>query len=173
MSSPVIGAKLGLRRADDIGRMPIVRRTDPLVRTYSYAVERSTQRPLELILARNLLSTLSTPAFLVNQPGDIVFYNEAAGMLLGRRFEENGAMSAGDWLEAFGPFDEDGNAIPLERQPLTNALRQNRPGHARHRIRSLAGDAEHLVEVSGVPVIGNDGFLGAMIFMWQAEEPAS
>jgi len=133
-------------------------------------VERSTQRPLELILARNLLSTLSTPAFLVNQPGDIVFYNEAAGMLLGRRFEENGAMSAQDWLNAFGPFDEQGNAIPLEKQPLTMALRRDMPGHARHRIKTLAGGNEYLVEVSGVPVIGNDGFLGAMIFMWRAEE---
>jgi PAS domain-containing protein len=134
-------------------------------------VERSTQRPLELILARNLLSTLSTPAFLVNQPGDIVFYNEAAGALLGRRFEESGTMTAQDWLDAFGPFDDDGNAIPLEQQPLTQALRRNMPGHSRHRIRSLAGGGEHLVEVSGVPVIGNDGFLGAMIFMWRAEEP--
>lgn len=136
-------------------------------------MERSTQRPLELILARNLLSTLSTPAFLVNQPGDIVFYNEAAGVLLGRRFEENGAMSAQDWLEAFGPFDEQGNAIPLEKQPLAMALRRNMPGHSRHRIKTLAGGNEYTVEVSGVPVIGNDGFLGAMIFMWRAEEHTS
>jgi PAS domain-containing protein len=127
----------------------------------------STQRPLELILARNLLSTLSTPAFLVNQPGDIVFYNDAAAALLGRRFEESGAMSAQDWVEAFGPFDDDGKPIPVEDQPLTSALRQNRPGHARHRIRSLAG-GDHMVEVSGVPVIGADGFQGAMVFFWLA-----
>jgi PAS domain-containing protein len=129
----------------------------------------STQRPLELILARNLLSTLSTPAFLVNQPGDIVFYNDAAGMILGRRFEENGAMSARDWVETFGPFDDDGNPIPIEDQPLTGALRHNRPAHSRHRIRSLGG-VEHKVEVSGVPVIGADGFMGAMVFFWEAPE---
>jgi PAS domain-containing protein len=129
----------------------------------------STQRPLELILARNLLSTLSTPAFLVNQPGDIVFYNEAAGMVLGRRFEEQGAMSAQDWVDAFGPFDEHGDPIPVEDQPLTAALRANRPGHARHCIRSLGG-SEHMVEVSGVPVISADGFQGAMVFFWLAED---
>lgn len=131
-------------------------------------MERSTQRPLELILARNLLSTLSTAAFLVNQPGDIVFYNEAAGALLGRRFEEKGAMSAQEWVEAFGPIDDDGTPIPLERQPLTAALRSNRPGHARHRIRSVTG-GEQTVEVSGLPVIGADGFQGAMLFFWVAE----
>jgi PAS domain-containing protein len=135
-------------------------------------VDDSSQRPLELILARNLLSALSTAAFLVNQPGDIIFYNEAAAALLGRRFEEHGAMSAQDWVDSFGPIDDDGNPIPIEQQPLTAALRSNRPGHARHRIRSLSG-AEHLVEVSGLPVIGADGFQGAMIFFWVAGEGES
>ena len=131
-----------------------------------------TQRPLELILARNLLSTLSTPAFLASQPGDIVFYNDAAGALLGRRFEESGAMSAAEWVEAFGPFDDDGRPIPVEQQQITVALRRNRPAHARHRIRSLNG-AEHTVEVSGVPVIGADGFVGAMVFFWESPEGAA
>jgi PAS domain-containing protein len=135
-------------------------------------VDHQTQRPLELILARNLLSTLSTPAFLANQPGDIVFYNDAAAMLLGRRFEEAGTMSAQDWVDSFGPIDDDGNPIPVEQQPLTAALRRNRPGHARHRIKSLSG-SEHFVEVSGVPVIGVDGFLGAMVFFWPSEEDPS
>ncbi len=134
-------------------------------------MDRSTQRPLELILARNLLSTLSTAASLVNQPGDIVFYNEAAAALLGRRFEEHGAMSAQEWVEAFGPMDDDGTPIPIEQQPLTVALRANRPAHARHRIRSLDG-VERMVEVSGVPVIGSDGFVGAMIFFWPADGTA-
>ena len=132
-------------------------------------MEAPTQRPLELILARNLLSTLSTAAFLVNRPGDIVFYNEAAGMLLGRRFEEQGAMSAQQWVDEFGPFDDDGKPIPVDEQPLTKALRRNLPGHARHRTRSLGGH-EQMVEVSGVPMVGADGFQGAMVFMWPVEE---
>ena len=93
----------------------------------------SSQRPLELILARNLLSSLSTPAFLANRPGDIIFYNEAAGSLLGRRFEETGKMPAEDWVNAFGPLDERGNPIPVEEQPLTVALADeppcSRPSH--------------------------------------------
>ena len=128
-----------------------------------------TQRPLELILARNLLSSLSTPAFLANQPGDIVYYNDAAGVLLGRRFEESGAMSAADWVQTFGPFDDEGNPIPVEKQQITIALRRNLPAHTRSRIRSTNG-AEHTVEVSGVPVIGGDGFVGAMVFFWESGE---
>ena len=131
------------------------------------AMDAPLQRPLELILARNLLSSLSTPAFLANAPGDIVFFNEAAGALLGRRFEETGGMSAQAWLNDFGPLGEDGEPIPIEEQPLTIALRANRAGHFRHRIRSLGG-AEHDVEVSGMPIIGVDGFHGAMVFFWLA-----
>ena len=135
-------------------------------------MDASSPRPLELILARNLLSSLSTPGFLVNQPGDIVFYNEAAGALLGRRFEETGAMSAEDWLNAFGPMDAEGRPIPIAEQPLTAALRANRAGYARHRIRSRGG-AEHDVEVSALPIIGVDGFHGAMVFFWLAEGEAT
>ena len=131
-----------------------------------------TQRPLELILARNLLSSLSTPAFLANRAGDIIFYNEAAGVLLGRRFEESGAIAASDSVETFGPFDDDGRPIPVEEQDLTHALRRNRPAHTRYRIRSL-NRVEHVVEVAGVPVMGTDGFLGAMVFFWEAGETAA
>jgi PAS domain-containing protein len=132
-------------------------------------VDASSQRPLELILARNLLSSLSTPAFLANRANDIVFYNEAAGALLGRRFEESGTMSAEDWLNDFGPLDEQGEPIPFEEQPVTAALRANRAAHARHRIRSIGG-AIHEVEVSGMPLIGAGGFHGAMVFFWLTGE---
>jgi PAS domain-containing protein len=131
-------------------------------------VEGSSQRPLELILARNLLSSLTTPGFLVNRPGDMIFYNEAAGALLGRTFEECGVLSAQEWVETFGPMDERGEPIPIEKQPLTLALRANQAAHSRHRIRSVGG-SEHDVEVSGLPIIGADGFHGAMIFFWVAE----
>jgi PAS domain-containing protein len=130
------------------------------------------QKPLQLILARNLLASLSTPAFLVDAPGDILFYNEAAGALLGRRFEGNGQMSAQEWLGTFGPFDPTTNEpIPLEEQAMTKSLRANRPAHAKAVIRSTDG-TEHKIAVSGLPIVGADGFTGAMIFFWP-ETPES
>lgn len=134
-------------------------------------MEASAQRPLELILARNLLSSLSTPAFLVNAPGDLLFYNEAAGALLGHQFEETGRVSAADWTSTFGPLDEDGEPIPVERQPLMGTLRANLAAHTRHRIRSVHG-AVHLIEVAAFPLVGRDGFHGAMVFFWPAGEGA-
>jgi PAS domain-containing protein len=127
---------------------------------------RTGQRPLELILARNLMASLSTPALLVNRDGDVVFYNDAAGTILGRHFEETGPMSAEEWTRVYGPFDGDGAPMPIERQPLTAVLRRNRPGHAQHVIRTATG-SDCPVAVSGVPVIGSDGTKGAMLFFWK------
>jgi PAS domain-containing protein len=124
------------------------------------------QKPLELILARNLITSISTPAFLVDTDGVLVFYNEAAGALLGRRFEEAGRMPAEEWGSAFGPFDEKGQAVPFEQLPLTIALREGRPAHHRHRIQSLKGQ-EHEIEVSALPLVSTDGgFRGALAIFW-------
>lgn len=123
------------------------------------------QRPIELILARNLMASLSTPAFLVDEDGELVFYNEAAGMLLGTRFEEGGRMGPEEWGSRFGPFDEAGRRVPLEELPLTVALRRGRPAHSRFRIRSLDG-AEHDIEVSALPIVSTEGQRGAMAIFW-------
>jgi PAS domain-containing protein len=131
----------------------------------------SSQRPIELILARNLLSSLSTPAFLASGPGEIIFFNDAAAAVLGQRFEETGRMSPEEWTSTFGPFGDDGRPIPLEDQPLTMALRANRAGHAVYRIRSHSG-SQQLIEASGLPIVGIDGFQGAMVFFWPVEESA-
>ena len=55
-------------------------------------------QPLQLILARNLISLLSVPAFVVDTDGTLLFYNETAGELIGRRFEETGRLSPDQWL---------------------------------------------------------------------------
>jgi PAS domain-containing protein len=124
------------------------------------------QQALELILARNLLSSISTPAFLVDGDGVLVFFNDAAGTLLGRRFEETGKLTASEWGAAFGPFDDEGAAIPFEELPLTVALRRGRPAHANHCIHSSNGD-RHEIEVSALPLVSTDGgFRGALAIFW-------
>jgi PAS domain-containing protein len=127
------------------------------------------QRPIELILARNLLSSLSTPAFLVDQEGGLIFYNDAAGTVLGKRFEEAGRMRPEEWGTAFGPVDASGGAIGIEQLPLTLALRRGRPAHSRFQIRSLDG-ADHEIEVSAVPIVTTEGTSGAMAIFWPVGE---
>jgi len=125
----------------------------------------SAQKPLELILARNLLSSISTPAFLVDRDGVLIFYNDAAGVLLGKAFEERGTMSPEEWGQTFGPFDEHDEAIPFEQLPITRALRDGRPVHAHIHLRSASGE-RHRVELSALPIVGTESFRGAMAIFW-------
>jgi PAS domain-containing protein len=124
------------------------------------------QRPLELILARNLLSSISTAAFLVDAEGQVIFFNEGAGSLLGRSFEETGRMQAQEWTAMFGPFDAAGEPIPFENITLTQALRGNKPAHEKLHIRSAAG-AHHEIEASAFPIVGAEGFQGAIVIFWR------
>jgi PAS domain-containing protein len=124
------------------------------------------QKPIELIMARNLIASLSTPGFLVDEDGMLVFYNEAAGVLLGRRYEEAGRMAPEEWGTTWGPFDRQGKAIPIEELPLTIALREGRPAHAAFNIRSLDG-SRHPIEASALPILTAEGSRGAMVFFWQ------
>jgi PAS domain-containing protein len=129
----------------------------------------SAQRPLELILARNLLCSISTPAFLVGEGGTLLFYNEAAGVMLGRRFEDTSVLAAEDWTSEFGPLDSDGDAIPFEQIPATMALRTNRPYHGRFAIRG-AGGKRMEIAASAIPIVGPGGATGAIVIFWPVEE---
>jgi PAS domain-containing protein len=136
----------------------------------------SAQKPLELILARNLLSSISTPAFLVGEGGALEFYNEAAGAMLGRRFEESGRLSASEWTSEFGPFGPDDKPIPYAQIPATVALRKNRPFHGTFRI-CAPGGVHQDVAASAIPIVGPGGGSGGIVIFWpvtgdeQGEEP--
>src|SRR5690349_21247507 len=131
-------------------------------------VSNVTQKPLELILARNLMSALSTPAFLVDEGGVLVFYNEAAGMLLGKRFEELGTVGPDQWGSLFGPFDKEGKPIPYDDLPLVVAVRNGRPAHADFEISSADG-VRHRVEASAFPILTAHGSQGAIAVFWPAD----
>ncbi|HEX2397696.1 MAG TPA: PAS domain-containing protein [Solirubrobacteraceae bacterium] len=124
------------------------------------------QQPLELILARNLLSSISTPGFLVDKDGMLVFFNEAAGALLGKHYEETGKMGPDDWSRAFGPYDRKGRPMDIDELPLTIALREGCPVHDSLTLQSFQGDRRE-VEVSALPLVAaNGGFRGALAIFW-------
>lgn len=123
------------------------------------------QKPLELILARNLLTSVSTPAFLVDSGAAVVFYNESAAALLGRSFEDVGRMSAEEWSAAFGPVGDDGAPLEVASLATAEAIREGRPAHGRFRIKGARGEVS--VEASAIPIVASEqGSSGAMIFFW-------
>jgi PAS domain-containing protein len=111
------------------------------------------------------MSALSTPAFLVDEGGLLVFYNEAAGLLLGKRYEELGTVGPQEWGSLFGPFDESGEPIAYDDLPLVQAVRAGRPAHAELTVRSTDGTL-HEVEVSAFPILTPHGSQGAIAVFW-------
>ena len=116
-------------------------------------------------MARGMMSNLTTPAFLVDTTGTLIFFNEAAGEVLGLSYEEAGPMAAQEWGTRFEPLDSDGNSIAVEDLPLAIAVSQGRPGHKHMRIKSATGD-ERDIEVSAFPIVGRTGQRGAMAIFW-------
>jgi PAS domain-containing protein len=127
------------------------------------------QQPLELILARNLISSLSIPAFLVDDSDTLVFYNVAAGELLAKRFEEIGRRSVGDWGTDHGISDLEGRRLPPEELPLAVAVRESRPVHRRLKIQPDGGEMIS-IEASSLPLVGADGVRGAVTLFWPAKQ---
>jgi PAS domain-containing protein len=125
-------------------------------------------QPVEQILARNLVSGITLAAFLVDPDGVLLFFNDAAGELIGRRFEEVGRLRREEWSSEFGPFDEFGKLMPTDSLPLTVALREGLPAHDRFRV-SVADDELVEVDVSALPLATADGFKGAIVVFWRSD----
>jgi PAS domain-containing protein len=126
---------------------------------------------IEIILNRQLADCLSIPVFITDTAGDLIFYNEPAEQVLGKRFEETGEMSMEAWSKAFKPLDEDGNQLPPEELPLVKTLKDAYPYHKSLRIEALNG-VIHDISVTSYPIISRSGnFLGAVAIFWKRREP--
>ena len=117
------------------------------------------------------MSALSSPAFLVDEGGLLVFFNEAAEALLGRGFDEVGHVGPAEWGGLFGPYDEDGETIPYEELPVVQAVRRGRPAHGSFGVRAFDG-AVHAVECSAFPILTPHGSQGGIAILWPVEDKA-
>lgn len=117
---------------------------------------------------RQLASYLAMPVFLVDAAGKLLFYNEPAEALIGRRFEESGAMPLEVWYSNFSVRDENGAVIPPESLPLMIALHHRQPAHRRLTFVGLDG-VKRVIESTAFPLEGQGGrYLGAVAFFWDA-----
>ena len=121
-------------------------------------------------MARNLLTSISTPGFLLDDEAAVVFYNEAAAAMLGRTFEESGRMDAEQWTRAFGPLDGGGAPVEVDALATTEAIRSGRPSHAEFTIKSADGEST-AIEASAFPIVASEaGSSGAMVLFWPVPE---
>jgi PAS domain-containing protein len=126
------------------------------------------QQEIEVILTRHLASYLAMPIFLIDPAGTLIFYNEPAELILGKRFAETGTMPAEEWSTVFTPTDATGAPVPPHDLPLMIALAERRPVHRQFAIRGLDG-VPRLIEVTAFPLLGvARRALGAVAIFWEA-----
>jgi PAS domain-containing protein len=129
------------------------------------------QKAVELILMRQLASYLAMPILLFDPAGNLLYYNEPAEALLGRRFDETGEMPLEEWYGIFKMTAEDGSPLPREARPLVIALEKHRPVHLAFRLRGLDGVSRR-IESTAFPLEGHGGQdLGAVVIFWEENQP--
>lgn len=127
------------------------------------------QHHVEVILLRQVASYLATPIFVVDPDGTLIYFNEPAEVILGRRYDEVGEMSHGEWATVFTPTDQHDEPLPPESLPLSVAMSEQRSVHGPMRIRGLDGVVRDIA-VTAFPIVGqHDRMLGAVALFW--EEP--
>jgi len=131
------------------------------------------QHEVEVILMKQVASYLAMPIFVVDSKGDLVYFNEPAEGLLGRRYDETGEMPASEWSTAFVPTDEAGGPLAPESLPLSIACNERRPAHGTMWITGLDGEHRH-ISVTAFPLVGfHDRNLGAVAIFWEERATGS
>jgi PAS domain-containing protein len=124
-------------------------------------------KQLVLILARAFASNLSTPTLLADARGYLVYYNEAAEEVVGRRFSETGETAIDDWIAAFEPRTAEGEPLPPSRRPTRIALDERRPAHLQY-VATSADGVEREIEVSAFPLFAHtEEFVGVIVIFWR------
>lgn len=124
-------------------------------------------RPIQVILARQLASSLAMPILVVDTEGTLIFYNEPAEEILGQRFEETGEIAADTWSTLFALADEERKPIAQESRPMMLALSERRPFSRTVWMQCGHRDWRHM-NITAFPLIGEERqFLGAQMIFWE------
>lgn len=127
-------------------------------------------RSLPLILARELSANLATPMFLIDAEGTLVFYNEAAELMLGKQQSELGEIVANEFGNMLQLEDLDGNPMENKDSPAGIAYFQREPAHKKLCVTTLDG-RRMVVESTAYPLFGRTGEMhGVLTVFWEAAE---
>lgn len=128
-----------------------------------------TPRSLPLILARELAANLATPMFLIDDAGIVVFFNEAAELMLGKTYAEMGQVTAADFGDMLKLEDLSGEPLKKRDSPPGIAFIQREPAHTRLQATTLDGTRKAQWEITAYPLFGRTGDMhGVLTVFWEA-----
>jgi PAS domain-containing protein len=123
---------------------------------------------LPLILARELAANLATPMFLIDAEGTLVFFNDAAELMLGRRYGEVGPITALEFGTMLDMAYLDGTPMRRRDSPGGVAFYRHEPCHLSLLATTLDGTRAQF-EVTAYPLFGHVGDMhGVLTLFWRA-----
>jgi PAS domain-containing protein len=127
------------------------------------------QKSLPLILARELAANLATPMFLLDAEGMLVFYNDAAAMLIGKPFAELGEIPSSEFGEVLDLASPEGEPIRKRDSPAGIALFLQRPAHRRLLATAYDG-TRRMYDATAYPLFAAEGDMhGVVSVFWQSD----
>lgn len=123
---------------------------------------------IEIILSRQLAETLAIPVFIIDPDGTLLFYNEPAEKILGKKYKDTGEMKVEVWSTIFNPLDENGIPLHPDDLPLVKTLKTRFPAQGSFWIENLK-NKRYKISVTSIPLQGRaERFLGAVAIFWNS-----
>jgi PAS domain-containing protein len=123
---------------------------------------------LPLILARELAANLATPMFIIDAAGMLVYFNDAAEVMLGKSFSEVGQITAEEFATMLAVSALDGTPMRKRDTPAGVAMFQRRPAHLTLQASTLDG-RRGTYEVTAYPLFARtDEMHGVVTVFWEA-----
>jgi PAS domain-containing protein len=108
--------------------------------------------------------------FLMDAEGTLVFYNDAAEQLIGRRFSELGEVPSEQFGEVLALSNADGSKLRRRDSPAGIAFFERRPAHLRLGATGYDG-VRRVVEATAYPLFGTEGEMhGVVNVFWQVDD---
>ena len=119
---------------------------------------------IEFILDRQLSEYLSSPIAIVDHDGRMIYYNESAEFILGKKFNESGEIESREWDERF--HDETkSNMIKMLDLPFLKVLSGRTIIEGEFWMRNFE-EIDQKVRFICIPLVGMaQRELGAIVFL--------
>lgn len=119
---------------------------------------------IELILSRQLAEYLTTPIALIDHDGRMIYFNESAGHVLGKHFDENGEVDMREWVGRIFENESMVDGIDIHEIPFIKVLSGRHILQGEYWMRNFE-EINQKVMIICIPLIGlSQREIGAIIY---------
>jgi PAS domain-containing protein len=120
---------------------------------------------IEFILSRQLAEYLSTPIALVDHDGKMIYYNESAEHIVGKRYNESGDIESREWDNRFFNDESFNASLNVLDIPFIKVLSMRHIMQGEYWMRNFEEINQKVLIVS-VPLVGMaQRELGAIVYL--------